>query len=170
MLKTVLSNLVRPARTLAPADLPPIPQPYRGTLRHQAVLCTGCGTCAHVCSPKAIRLEATTTRIIWRFDAGRCSFCGLCQQFCPTTAVRFDQQAPVVGGETAAHRLESVIAFVPCPRCGKTHIPLPEETSATLPGVTAAEARLCPDCRRLAASERIRDGFKPVTRTAAHDQ
>lgn len=175
MLMTVLSNLCRPSRTRGPADTPPTPAAFRGMLRHDVSLCTGCGTCAHVCSPKAITLrEQPGVSVTWQFYAGQCSFCGLCRQFCPTGAIGFDATPPEVTGENTAHRLESAIAYVPCSCCGKPHIPMPEQTAALLPGTSAAEAALCQECRRKSASERIRLGMigapAQPARSSCHDK
>lgn len=160
MLKTVLSNLCRPARTRLPADMPILPPAFRGLLSHDASLCTGCNTCAHVCAPKAIQLEdKENVSVSWSFFAGQCSFCGLCAQYCPTKAIKFSEGVFPVTGDASAHRQTSVIDYRPCTRCGKPHIPMPDKTSAALPGGTVIETGLCPECRRKAASERIREGF-----------
>lgn len=160
MLKTVLSNLCRPSRTRAPADMPPVPPAFRGALAHRSEVCTGCGTCAYVCSPKAIKLdEQAGVSISWNFFAGQCSFCGLCEKYCPTKAITFGSVMPDVTGDSSVHHLKSVIGYQACPRCGQHHVPMPGETAQTLPGGSAADAALCPDCRRQASSQRIRDGF-----------
>ena len=151
MLTIVLGNLLRPHRTRAPADLPPVPDGFRGALAHDPARCTACGACAVVCAPKAIRFEPDPPRsVTWLFYLGRCSFCGLCEQNCPTQAITLEAAVPraipdAVGGPPA---LASVVRFTPCPRCGAPHMPLP-----------AAESALCPECRQWAAAAGLRRGF-----------
>jgi hydrogenase-4 component H len=157
MLKTVLGNFMRPARTRKPDDMPSVPPAFRGIIEHDAARCTGCGTCAYVCSPKAITLEERgETAVAWRFFAGQCSFCGLCAAYCPTQAIATVSRVPGVAGNPADHRWESLMPLEPCPRCGTPHIPLPEATLAEIP---LSDKKLCAECRRQAASRRIRDAF-----------
>jgi uncharacterized protein (DUF362 family)/Pyruvate/2-oxoacid:ferredoxin oxidoreductase delta subunit len=47
--------------------------------------CTGCGTCADLCPPKAISLFGSKVSI----DYGRCIRCYCCQEVCPEGAVYF---------------------------------------------------------------------------------
>jgi len=151
MLATVLRNLFQPARTRAPTDMPPMPATFRGALAHDANRCTGCGTCAYVCAPKAIRFEEDPGKSIsWLFYIGRCSFCGLCQQNCPTQAISTAATVPATMNSSAGDglRLESVVLFRPCPRCGKPHIPMP-----------GMATQYCPDCRQWAASAGLRQAF-----------
>ena len=156
MLTTVLRNMLRPARTRAPADMPVAPATFRGALTHDASLCTACGTCAWVCAPKAITFaEDPGKSVSWLFYIGRCSFCGLCQQNCPTHAIGNTEMVPATMNDGAGDglRLESIITLKSCPRCGRAHIPYP--ASAAGP-----EQNYCPDCRRWAASEGLRRAFQ----------
>jgi hydrogenase-4 component H len=151
MLTIVLRNLFRPPRTRAPTDQPEIPATFRGALTHDAARCTACGTCAYVCAPKAIRFEEDPGKsITWQFTIGRCSFCGLCQQNCPTQAIGTAAAVPATMLNAAGDgmRLESIVRFQPCPRCGKPHIPLPD-----------ADTQFCPECRQWATSAGLRRAF-----------
>ncbi|CBS90944.1 carbon monoxide-induced hydrogenase, CooX subunit (plasmid) [Azospirillum lipoferum 4B] len=162
MLKTVLSNLLRPSRTRDPADMPPVPAVYRGALGHDAGRCTACGTCAFVCAPKAITFtEVPGASVSWHFYIGQCSFCGLCEQNCPTRAIKLLSAVPdaMNSGTGDGMRLESVIRLQACTRCGSAHIPLPE--SAMDGAWSEKEKGYCPDCRRWAASAKLRDAFVP---------
>lgn len=151
MLGIVLRNLFQPARSRAPADLPPVPPAFRGVLTHDAGRCTGCGVCAYVCAPKAIGFREDPGRsITWLFHIGHCSFCGLCQQNCPTGAIGSAAAVPanMLNSVGDGLRLESVVPFIPCPRCGKPHIPLP-----------GAPTGDCPECRQRAMGEGMRRAF-----------
>lgn len=163
MLKTVLANLLQPSRTRAPADMPPVPQTYRGALAHDAGRCTACGTCAFVCAPKAISFtQVPGVSVSWHFFIGQCSFCGLCEQNCPTHAISLETAVPGVMNNAAGDglRLESVIALKPCTRCGAAHVPLPE--SAMGSQWSEEEKGYCPECRRWAASAKLRSAFIPA--------
>lgn len=165
MLQTVLSNLFAAARTRAPGDQPSVPANLRGFLAHEAALCTGCGTCAHVCAPAAITVTREGDRSLnWTWFSGACSFCGLCETWCPTHAIVLENAVADAAERGDQVRLRDEIALVPCPRCGRAHVPLPEVLQADmlrgpLAGAALAEKDLCEDCRRRRTSERIRDGF-----------
>ncbi|HTG00957.1 MAG TPA: 4Fe-4S binding protein [Nitrospirota bacterium] len=49
--------------------------------------CTGCGTCADVCPPEAIRIENGKAEI-----SIECTDCGACVRVCPEGAIK--KQAP----------------------------------------------------------------------------
>ncbi len=172
MLTTVLRNMLRPARTRAPADMPAAPATFRGALTHDASLCTACGTCAFVCAPKAITFaEVPGKSVSWLYYIGQCSFCGLCRQNCPTQAIGNAATVPLTMNSNTGDglRLESIIALKPCTRCGRAHIPYPAAAAGP-------EKDYCPDCRQWAASERLRrafladDGVNPQREGARRDR
>ena len=179
MLTTVLRNMLRPARTRAPADMPVAPATFRGALTHDASLCTACGTCAFVCAPKAITFEEDPGKSVsWLFYIGRCSFCGLCQQNCPTRAIGNTETVPATmnSGTGDGLRLESIIVLQPCTRCGRAHIPFPQSLTADSGSAAEPEKGYCPDCRQWATSDRLRrafladDGVDPQREGAPHDR
>ncbi len=170
MLTTVLRNMLRPARTRAPADMPAAPATFRGALTHDASLCTACGACAFVCAPKAITFaEDPGKSVSWLFYLSRCSFCGLCLQNCPTQAIGNTATVPATMNNATGDglRLESVIALKPCARCGRAYIPFP---------AAELEPGYCPDCRQWATSDRLRrafladDGVNPQREGAPRDR
>lgn len=175
MLQTVLANLFAGSRTLAPGERPAVPSGLRGFLAHEAALCTGCGTCAHVCAPSAIAVTRESDRALaWTWASGSCSFCGLCEIWCPTHAITLKDEiaGAALNGRQATLRDE--IPLVPCTRCGKLHVPLPASLQAEmlggpLVGTALEEKELCEDCRRRMTSERIRDGIlgPKVSKTSA---
>ena len=61
-------------------------------------------------------------------------------------------------------RIASTVAYRPCARCGRPHIPLPAAMTAEylggeLIGPAAIETDYCEDCRQRMSSTRIRDAF-----------
>ena len=91
-------------------------------------MCTGCTTCAIVCSPKEISFtKEHDTGITWNFFAGQCSFCRLCVQYCPTHAITNRGKLPPVTGDQSQPKVAHEILYHPCASCGKPIIPIPEE-------------------------------------------
>lgn len=107
--------------------MPPRPSPFRGLIEQDVGLCTGCTTCAIVCSPKAISFtKEHDTGITWNFFAGQCSFCGLCVQYCPTHAITNPGKLPPVTGDQSQLKVAHEILYHPCASCGRPIIPIPE--------------------------------------------
>lgn len=165
MIRAVLANLFAPSRSRAPTDRVPAPPELRGLLLHDAGLCTGCGTCAHVCAPKAITVAADGDRaMVWEWYSGACSYCGLCAIWCPSRAIALEPAAPETADRGSEIRIVDETPLVPCSRCGRPHVPMPQAMQAEmlcgpLEGVAADEREFCEDCRRRTSSARIRDGF-----------
>ena len=165
ILDIVTRNFVRTPRTRQPDDLPPRPTPFRGLIEQDPALCTGCRTCEYVCAPKAISFSKQhEVGITWNFFAGQCSFCGLCVQFCPTHAITNHGKLPPITGNQLQLKVANEIRYHHCASCGKSIIPIPEETLAQVyhapPTDLEVEGQtLCQECRRKAASRRIRDVF-----------
>jgi len=165
ILGIVLHNFTRRSRTRAPEDTTPIPTGFHGLIEHQTDLCVGCGTCAYVCSPGAIRLEEQANhRIAWKFFAGQCAYCGLCVQYCPTKAITNSGKQPPVSIRQSEHRVAHDIPYRACASCGASVIPLPQAVlhdlyGDTLTDTVLAEQALCPQCRRRLAGERLRESY-----------
>lgn len=161
----VWRNFGHRARTRRPDDMPPRPPPFRGLIEQDASLCTGCRTCAYVCSPKAISFaEEHETGITWNFFAGQCSFCGLCVQYCPTHAITNRGKLPPVTGDQSLLKVAHEVLYQPCASCGKPIIPLPEEAleqvyGSALTDLEIEQQTMCQECRRKAASRRLHDIF-----------
>ena len=165
ILDIVWRNFGHRARTRRPDDMPLRPPPFRGLIEQDVGLCTGCTTCAIVCSPKAISFtKEHDTGITWNFFAGQCSFCGLCVQYCPTHAITNHGKLPPVTGDQSQLKVAHEILYHPCTSCGKPIIPIPEEAmeqvyGGALTDLEAEQRTLCQECRRKAASRRLHDIF-----------
>jgi NADH-quinone oxidoreductase subunit I len=65
--------------------------------------CVGCGLCAAVCPPKAIKIVTAETEEGERYpdkfiiDELRCIFCGYCVEVCPKDAIEYTKVYDFVG-------------------------------------------------------------------------
>lgn len=161
----ITRNLGKRPRTRKPKDTVPYPAGFRGELKHDAGMCTACGTCSYVCSPRAIRQEYDEEAASWMYDAGRCTYCGKCVEYCPTGALTFANHSGKLVLNRAEQKTYHTVPFQACERCGELMIPLPVESLSRLYATpeSAREAapahRLCPKCRARLTSERIKTGL-----------
>jgi len=69
-----------------PAEMPEIPDGFRGAPEYHESDCVGCGACAEVCPARAITLtddlDAKKRTLVLRHD--NCIFCGTCEGACIT--------------------------------------------------------------------------------------
>ncbi len=161
ILQIITRNFQRGSRTRKPADELPYPDGFRGSLVHVAELCTGCATCAYVCSPRAVRLEQQPDSIRWEFFAGQCTFCGRCVEFCPCGALSLKPQSLRITDDSLQLRVIHRIPYQSCMRCGRSIMPLPERVLARLyrrepDADLVADQNLCEDCRRELTGARIK--------------
>ena len=165
ILAMVWQNVRHAARTRRPQDMPSRPDGFRGIIQHDAPLCTGCGTCAYVCAPRAITLDMKgEAAVTWKFSAGQCSFCGLCVQYCPTHAITNPGGLPSVTGDQSQLRVAHEVTYQSCAECGRPTMPLPaaalrQTYTGGMTDTAVAGPALCEACRRKAASRHLRDAF-----------
>jgi hydrogenase-4 component H len=155
-------NSARGSRTRTPADSVACAAGFRGMITHDPTRCTGCRTCAYVCSPSAIAFGDADPRFLeWTYFAGQCTFCGRCVEYCPTRCLGFEESMPPVTTDQAAHHVAHPIAYQPCARCGRAVIPLPLATLRALygdpmPESLASDQGLCERCRGKTAAGRLK--------------
>ncbi|MDD5557910.1 MAG: 4Fe-4S dicluster domain-containing protein [bacterium] len=71
-----------------PAEVPPVPEGFRGIPRFDPAVCVGCGACAVVCPAKDIEVTdevrdgTGVRRLTIHYDD--CIFCAQCERNCPT--------------------------------------------------------------------------------------
>lgn len=152
------------SRTLKPDDLPPHPQEFRGLIQQDSTLCTGCRNCSYICSPKAITFsDDGDTALHWEYQAAQCTFCSLCVMYCPTQALSDDRPLPNASDDQDNTLFVNTIPYSPCTSCGTPMVPIPEKAALRFFGGDADKAEnlrlMCPECRRRAASTKIRDAF-----------
>ena len=69
---------------------------YRGLVRFDPELCTGCAICRFRCTARAIEFRAGKGEFIWSYDPGHCTFCGRCVEGCKAHALSQDPECPPV--------------------------------------------------------------------------
>ncbi len=165
ILDIVSRNFRRGSRTRRPTEMVEFPTGFRGALAHDPALCTGCKTCAYVCSPSAITFdESHLDSIAWQYSTGQCTFCGRCVEFCPCGALSFNQSIPPLAADRKQQRVSHSVTYQHCQRCDKPIMPIAEQVLAHLYGHapsadTIAEQKLCDECRRELTSRRMKQAF-----------
>ncbi len=84
--EAVKALIVGPYPSKFPAEMPEIPDGFRGAPEYHEADCVGCGACAQVCPARAITMtddaDAGCRRLVVRLD--NCIFCGTCEKACIT--------------------------------------------------------------------------------------
>jgi hydrogenase-4 component H len=165
ILRILSRNSARGSRTRRPEDEVAYPAGFRGLITHDTASCTGCRTCAYVCSPAAIAFGEADSRFVeWTYFAGQCTFCGRCVEYCPTRALGFEEAMPPVARDQSAHRVTHRVPYQPCARCGQPIIPLPLQTlqllyDGSVPEGIAVQHSLCERCRQRTTALRLRSPY-----------
>jgi formate hydrogenlyase subunit 6/NADH:ubiquinone oxidoreductase subunit I len=89
-------NVRRGAMTLRFPARPPVPSGFRGLVRFDPALCTGCAVCRFRCTARAIAFSSAKTEFTWSYDPGQCTFCGRCVEGCKTHALSQEPSCPPV--------------------------------------------------------------------------
>jgi len=81
--------------TLFPAR-PKVSEHYRGLVRFDPALCSGCAICKMRCTARAIEFKGGKGEFTWSYDPGQCTFCGRCIEGCKSHAISQDSECPPV--------------------------------------------------------------------------
>ena len=134
------------------------PERLRGRVEIDASLCTGCGTCAHVCTAGAINIARKDDGsgfdvTVWR---NTCCLCGQCRYYCPTKAITISNNWHNAHRNTQKYTwlTRASITYDTCEGCGARMRFLPKSVIDRIyAGHNEVNARriahLCPKCRLL---------------------
>jgi formate hydrogenlyase subunit 6/NADH:ubiquinone oxidoreductase subunit I len=84
------------SRTLLFPARPKVSARYRGLVRFDPELCTGCAMCRFRCTARAIEFRAAKTEFEWSYDPGHCTFCGRCVEGCNAHALSQESACPPI--------------------------------------------------------------------------
>jgi len=96
ILTMLWKNLLGGSRTLLFPRRPKVDEHYRGLVRFDPELCTGCAMCRFRCTARAIEFKAGKTEFGWSYDPGHCTFCGRCVEGCKTHALHQESAPPPI--------------------------------------------------------------------------
>jgi len=96
ILAMLWSNLRRGVMTFKFPARPPVSKGFRGLVRFDPELCTGCAICRFRCTARAIELRVGKGDFQWSYDPGHCTFCGRCVEGCKSHALSQDPECPPV--------------------------------------------------------------------------
>ncbi len=128
-----------------------VPEDFRGKPEIDPEKCIGCGACANVCPPEAIKVRDLQEgyREISLF-LGRCIFCGRCEEVCPVEAIKLSKEFELAS--LSKEDLYQVIRLkmVKCVKCGRyfdtvRHLLF---LYGLLEGEKEKLLLLCPECKR----------------------
>ena len=131
-------NLWGGSRTLLFPARPKVTKGYRGLVRFDPALCTGCAICRFRCTARAIEFKAAKGEFTWSYDPGQCTFCGRCVEGCKTHALSQDPECPPVYLSIGALKQSYTVARKPpAPRPA----PAAPPAAAAPTSIPAQEAR-----------------------------
>jgi formate hydrogenlyase subunit 6/NADH:ubiquinone oxidoreductase subunit I len=96
ILAMLWKNLWGGSRTLMFPARPKVSARYRGLVRFDPELCTGCAMCRFRCTARAIEFRAAKTEFEWSYDPGHCTFCGRCVEGCKAHALSQESAPPPI--------------------------------------------------------------------------
>jgi formate hydrogenlyase subunit 6/NADH:ubiquinone oxidoreductase subunit I len=96
ILTMLWKNLWGGSRTLLFPAHPAMSKGFRGLVRFNPELCTGCAVCKFRCTSRAIQFKAGKGEFTWSYDPGQCTFCGRCVEGCKAGALSQDPECPPV--------------------------------------------------------------------------
>jgi formate hydrogenlyase subunit 6/NADH:ubiquinone oxidoreductase subunit I len=126
-------NLWHGAQTLRYPARPATSEGYRGLVRFNPELCTGCAICKFRCTARAIEYRAGKGDFVWSYDPAQCTFCGRCVEGCKAHALSQDPECPPIYESAGALKHTYTVARrPPAPKPAAT-APPPAPDSASNP-------------------------------------
>lgn len=133
ILAMLFKNLRQGSVTLRFPARPKVTERYRGLVRFDPDLCSGCAICKLRCTSRAITYNAGKGEFYWSYDPGRCTFCGRCVEGCKSHALTQEAACPPVYTTFGALKVSYTIARkAPAPKTAP-----PANAAAPTPTVTS---------------------------------
>ena len=96
ILSMLWKNLWGGNRTMLFPARPKVSDGYRGLVKFDPELCTGCAICKFRCTARAIEFKAAKGEFTWSYDPGQCTFCGRCIEGCKSHAIHQEEATPPI--------------------------------------------------------------------------
>jgi len=94
ILTMLWKNLWGGSRTMLFPARPKVTKGFRGLVRFDPALCTGCAICKFRCTARAIEFKGGKGEFTWSYDPGQCTFCGRCVEGCKEHALLQEEECP----------------------------------------------------------------------------
>ena len=126
ILTMLWNNLRGGSRTMLFPARPKVTKGFRGLVRFDPALCTGCAICKMRCTSRAIDFKSGKGIFTWSYDPGQCTFCGRCVEGCKTHALSQDEECPPVYTTIGELKQSYDVARKPTPKpAPKLDLPAP---------------------------------------------
>ncbi|MGD0859234.1 MAG: 4Fe-4S binding protein [Terracidiphilus sp.] len=130
ILTMLWNNLRGGSRTMLFPARPKVSKGYRGLVRFDPALCSGCAICKFRCTARAIDFKSGKGTFTWSYDPGQCTFCGRCVEGCKTHALSQDAECPPVYVTIGALKQSYTVARKPAPKPAPAAPPAPASPAA----------------------------------------
>ena len=110
ILAMLWKNLWGGSRTMIFPQRPKVTEHYRGLVRFDPALCSGCAVCKMRCTAKAIEFKTGKGEFTWSYDPGQCTFCGRCVEGCKDHALNQQSACPPIYTELGELKTSYTVA------------------------------------------------------------
>ncbi|RLG85907.1 MAG: hypothetical protein DRO15_06885 [Thermoprotei archaeon] len=135
------------------------PEGSRGKPVIDFTKCIGCGACANVCTPQALRFIDLKEYKRLELFYGRCIFCGMCQEACPVDAIQLTKDFELATDDLNDLYVVIELKSVRCEICNKYFttkriiLKINDEVRDVIEEIEYT--KLCPECRRKESSTKL---------------
>jgi len=131
ILTMLWKNLWGGSRTMPFPERPRVSERYRGLVRFDPALCSGCAVCKMRCTAKAIDFKAGKGEFTWSYEPGQCTFCGRCVEGCKEHALSQDSECPPI--YTTPGELKKSYTVARKPPAPRPAVPVPPVAASEKP-------------------------------------